>query len=56
MCLILQETLFQVQVLMPCKFIKTQLLTRQLAYIETCRAVLARGSTAARQVGICRDL
>ena len=56
MCLILQETLFQVQVLMPCKFIKTQLLARQLASIETCRAVPARGLTAARLIGICQGL
>ena len=60
--LILQETLFQVQVLKPCKSIKIQvrkvlfIKPRQLASIKTCKAVPAHGSTAAQQIGICRDL
>ena len=43
MCLILQETLFQDQVLKSCKSVQA----RQLASIETCRIVQARGLTAA---------
>ena len=51
MCLILQETLFQVQV-QKVLFIKA----RQLASIETRRAVPTRGSATIGQIGICRGL
>ena len=56
MCLILQETLFQNQVLKPCKFVQEQaeevpvIKARQLASIELKKLFQPRGSTAARQI------
>ena len=57
MCLILQETLFQDQVLKPCKFFQdlswkvSVIKTWQLAIYWAWRAVQPHGSTTARKIG-----
>ena len=57
MCLILQETLFQDQVLKPCKSVQDSswkvpvIKARQLVVYRAWRAVQPRGSIAALQIG-----
>ena len=55
MCLILQETVFQDQVLKPCEQAEEVPIfkTRQVASIELKMLFQPRGSTASRQIGIC---
>ena len=58
----LQETKFQVQVLKPCNSVQESsvkvllIKARQLASTRLRELSESRGSTAARQIGICRDL
>ena len=62
MCLILQETLFQVQVLKSCKSIQDSSLKSVCHWSSTASiyrdlwSCLACGSTAALQIGICQGL
>ena len=55
MYLILQETVFQDQVLKSCEQAKevSVFKTRQVASIELKMMFQPRGSTASRQIGIC---